>query len=56
MRFLTWSYRYGEQILNSKLAFRKEIEEAISAVELPPAGMSRPQLNAEIAKQLMAKD
>jgi len=55
MRFVSWSYRYAEQILNSKLALRKEIEEAIAGVSVPPNGFSRPQLNSEIEKQLVAK-
>ena len=55
MRFISWSYRYAEQILNSKLALKKEIEDAIAALNIPPNGFSRPQLNEEIEKQLLAK-
>jgi len=55
MKYVSWSYRYAEQILNSKLALRKEIEDAIAAISIPPNGFSRPQLNAEIEKQLVTR-
>ena len=55
MRFVSWSYRYAEQILNSKLALRKEIEDALSALYLPPEGLKRPELNIEIEKQLVGR-
>lgn len=55
MKFVTWSYRYAEQILNSKLALRKEIEDALTAVDLTQNGLKRPEMNVEIEKQLVAR-
>lgn len=43
MRFQTFSYRFAEQVLNSKLATKKEIENIISSIR--PGGYSRPKLN-----------
>ena len=55
MRFDSWSYRYAEQVLNSKLALRKEIEDVIAAIKIPSDGFSRPGLNKEIEKQLVSR-
>lgn len=43
MRFKTYSYRFAEQVLNSKLKTKKEIEEIINSIE--SKGYSRPELN-----------
>jgi len=45
MRFRTYSYRFAEQVLNSKLELKKEIEEIIKSVKVKPKGFSRPELN-----------
>jgi len=45
MRFRTYSYRFAEQVLNSKLELRKEIEEIIGSIKVKPKGFSRPKLN-----------
>jgi len=45
MRFRTYSYRFAEQVLNSKLELKKEIEEIIGSVNVKPKGFSRPELN-----------
>jgi hypothetical protein len=55
LRFESWSYRYAEQILNSKLTLKKEIENSLSAVQIPPQGIRRPELNTAIEKELTAK-
>ena len=48
MQFITWSYRYAEQILNSKLTTKKEIEEIIRSVKLEDAINAAPKtLGAE---------
>ena len=52
MRFSPWSYRYADEILNSKLAPKKEVEDAIRSIQLRPDGLSRPRMNEEIEKQL----
>ncbi len=43
MRFKMFSYRFAEQVLNSKLATKKEIEGIISLIK--HGGYSRPELN-----------
>ena len=45
MRFRTYSYRFAEQVLNSKLELKKEIEEIIGSIKVKPKGFSRPELN-----------
>ena len=54
MRFQTFSYRFAEQVLNSKLTTKKEIEEIISAIE--PKGYSRPELNAIFEKEFVERN
>jgi hypothetical protein len=53
MRFRTYSYRFAEQVLNSKLSIRKEIEEIISSVKPNPKGYSRPELNEIVRKEFL---
>jgi len=43
MRLKTFSYRFAEQVLNSKLGTKREIENIINSIE--SAGYSRPELN-----------
>lgn len=45
MRFRTYSYRFAEQVLNSKLELKKEIENIIGLVKVQPNAFSRPELN-----------
>jgi hypothetical protein len=45
MRFRTYSYRFAEQVLNSKLELKKEIEEIIGSVKVKLEGFSRSELN-----------
>jgi len=45
MRFRTYSYRFAEQVLNSKLELKKEIEKIIGSVKVKPQAFSRPELN-----------
>ena len=51
MKFVPWSYRFAEQVLNSKLAIKKEIEDVIKSIDLPPSGFSRPKLNEVFEKK-----
>lgn len=37
MKFVSYSYRFADEVLNSHLAVRKEIEDVISAIESPVA-------------------
>jgi hypothetical protein len=45
MKFKTWSYRFAEQVLNSKLHLRKEIEQIIESIDISPNELSRPNVN-----------
>lgn len=55
LRFSSWSYRYAEQIFNSMLALKNEIQDSLGAIKIPAQGISRPQLNDEIEKQLAGR-
>lgn len=45
MHFQSWSYRFAEQVLNSNLTVKNEIESIIRSTELPKAAYPRPELN-----------
>lgn len=51
MRFRTYSYRFAEQVLNSKLELKKEIEDIIGSIEIKPKAFSHPQLNQIVEKK-----
>ena len=53
MRFQTFSYRFAEQVLNSKLATKKEIEEIMTLIK--PKGFSRPELNEIFEREFMER-
>lgn len=53
MRFQTFSYRFAEQVLNSKLATKKEIEDIINSIR--SGGYSRPELNEVFRKQFFER-
>jgi len=55
LRYVPWSYRHAEEVLNSMLKLRTEIQESITAIRLPPEGLSRPQMNKELEKQLVGR-
>jgi hypothetical protein len=46
MRLRTFSYRFAEQMLNSKLALRHEIEEILGDKTIDPSRLSRPTFNS----------
>lgn len=50
MRFRTYSYRFAEQVLNSKLELKREVEEIIESIH-KPKGFSRPELNNAFEKK-----
>lgn len=54
MRFQTFSYRFAEQVLNSKLGTKREIEEIIGSIK--PIGYSRPELNEIFEREFVARD
>ena len=53
MRFQIFSYRFAEQVLNSKLATKKEIEDIITSIR--PKGYSRPELNEVFEKEFVER-
>jgi hypothetical protein len=50
-----FSYRFAEQVLNSKLSLKKEIEEILTNPTLNLSELSRPTFNAELDKQFVAE-
>jgi hypothetical protein len=50
MQFETWSYRFADQVLNSKLALKNELESVIHGVQLPTGTYLRPELNRRFEK------
>ena len=44
----TFSYRFAEQVLNSRLATRQEIEQVLVDVPVEVESLSRPQFNASL--------
>ncbi len=45
MKYKSWSYRFAEEILNSRLSQKHEVIDVIENIPLPPEEMSRPNLN-----------
>lgn len=45
MKYKEWSYRFAEEILNSRLSQKKEVKKIIKNIGIPPKEMSRPNLN-----------
>jgi hypothetical protein len=45
MKFKTYSYRFGEQVLNSKLSLKHEIEDTLKNLSPEPNELSRPHFN-----------
>lgn len=55
MKFVSWSYRFAEQVLNSNLPIKKEIEEIISSINISEEGISRPKLNEIFKEKFLSK-
>jgi len=64
LKFITYSYRFAEEVLNSHLSIKKELEDIIASVELPFAApdagdkpgagskpLVRPQLNKKFEQE-----
>ncbi len=54
LRVQKFSYRFAEQVLNSKLALKQEIEDVLLDPGIDIASLSRPHFN-EVLKDLFAK-
>ena len=55
MRFKTWSYRFAEEVLNSKLALKKEIEDVIESIHFSRSEVTRPKLNQAFREEFLKK-
>lgn len=54
MNFKTYSFRFAEQVLNSKLAIKREIEQILQNPKIEESTLSRPHFN-EILNELFTK-
>jgi len=52
MRYAKFSYRFGEEVLNSKLALKNEIEDAIRHIPCEKECLDRPGLNRALNQLL----
>jgi len=48
LRLLTYSYRFAEQVLNSRLAIKQELETILNNSSIRIDELSRPQFNATL--------
>lgn len=55
LRFQAFSFRFAEQVLNSKLALKKEIESILQDPSIELSDLSRPNFNAILEKLFIAK-
>ena len=54
MRFQTFSYRFAEQVLNSKLGTKREVEDIMNSIR--PRGYSRPELNEVFRSKFLERN
>ena len=55
MRFQTYSFRFAEQVLNSKLNLKKEIEDIITNLKPKNEEITRPKLNELFREKFIQK-
>jgi hypothetical protein len=55
LRLQKFSYRFAEQVLNSKLALKQEIENILISSKIDIATLSRPHFNEILQKAFIAK-
>jgi len=53
MRFTKYSFRFGEQVLNSKLSLKQEIEEIVTSFNPDLTKLSRPQFNKSLRERFV---
>jgi hypothetical protein len=51
LRAKSWSYRFAEEILNSKNVVKKELIQIVTSVATPYSELTRPRLNKELANR-----
>ncbi len=55
LSFRKFSFRFAEQIINSNLYLRQEIEEILTDDTIPISELSRPRFNKELEDRFIAK-
>ena len=55
IRLERFSYRFAEQVLNSKLAIKQEIESILTSEAIDLATLSRPAFNEVLRESFVAK-
>lgn len=55
LRLRKFSYRFAEEVLNSKLALRREIEEVLMDPSIDISSLSRPNFNALLKDRFIRK-
>lgn len=55
LSFQTYSYRFAEEVLNSKFSIKKEVENTITGLTFDVATLSRPQFNALLRTSFIAQ-
>lgn len=55
LRFQKFSYRFAEQVLNSKLALKQEIEDVLTNAQVDVATLSRPRFNEILQNAFVEK-
>lgn len=55
LRLQTFSYRFAEQVLNSNLTIRREIEDTLLDPSIDVTALSRPTFNAVLRDRFIAK-
>lgn len=55
MRLKRFSYRFAEQVLNSKLVLKQEIENILINLEIDPNDLSRPNFNSILRETFVSK-
>ena len=54
MRYITFSYRFAEEVLNSKLALKQEIHNILVALNPDLSSLTRPQFNRLLRREFVA--
>ena len=55
VRLERFSYRFAEQVLNSKLAIKQEVEDILTGKQIEVASLSRPNFNKILRESFVAK-
>jgi hypothetical protein len=55
IRLERFSYRFAEQVLNSKLALKQEVEAILTSEAIEVASLSRPNFNKVLKESFVAR-